>query len=227
MTARVSTVIPVLNDAEALRRCLGALRNCLHSGQNQIIVADGGASAECRAVAIEFCAEYVSSECGRALQMNRGAEIARGEWLWFLHADGVPAAESIAAIWDLDDQTLWGCFRHRIDAPSRWFRVIEAADNLRARVAGLPYGDQGIFVRADVFRSLGGFDSVPLLEDVLLAQRLGELAAPRVLKPILKTDARRWLRKGILSTTLTNWRIMAEFSVLKKSPVELAKLYQK
>lgn len=169
----------------------------------------------------------MSCECGRALQMNRGAEIARGEWLWFLHADGVPAAESIAAICDLDAHTVWGCFRHRIDAPSCWFRVIEAADNLRARVASMPYGDQGIFARAEVFRSLGGFDSVPLLEDVLLARRLGEIAAPRILKPILKTDARRWLRKGILSTTLTNWRIMIEFSVLKKSPAELAKLYQR
>lgn len=227
MTPAISTIIPVLNDAAALRTCLAALRKCAHSEHIQIIVADGGASTECRAFADEFGARYIACERGRARQMNHGAALALGKWLWFLHADCIPDAASLGAILDLDTHAFWGCFKHRIDAPGIALRVIEAADNLRARTVGLPYGDQGIFVQANVFRGLGGYACVPFLEDVLLARRLNEISAPRVLKPILKTDARRWLSRGVVRTTLTNWRIMFAYLALGKTPEELAAWYRK
>jgi len=221
----VSTIIPVLNDNAALRRCVAALRGCTQSDFNQIIIADGGASDECQAIAQEYGAEYVCSECGRGRQMNAGAAVAAGEWLWFLHADCVPAQDAIAAILELDAGTEWGCFRHRIGAANPWLRVIETADNLRARVMRLPYGDQGIFVRADCFRAVGGMQVVPLMEDVMLSKALAERSAPRILKPVLVTDARRWIQHGVLKTMLMNWRMMLEFSVLKRTPEELAKRY--
>ncbi len=217
----------MLDDTVALRRCLTALRECQHSELNEIIVADGGTSDECCSIALEFGARYCRSERGRGRQMNRATELASGEWFWFLHADCVPAPESLNALLMCDPREVWGCFRHRIDARSWMLRVIEAMDNLRARALRMPYGDQGVFVRADSFRSVGGFDVVPLLEDVFLARRLAEVRAPIVLKPVLKSDARRWLRNGIVPTMLTNWRIVFEFSVLKKSPEELAALYYK
>ncbi len=226
-TPAVSTLIPVLNDAPALKRCLTALLACGHSDDNQIIVADGGNSDECRTLCENFGAAWVACPAGRAKQMNRAAEFATGGWLWFLHADCEPARESIDALFDLDARAAWGCFAHQIDAPSPWLRIIESADNFRARMFSLPYGDQGIFVRADVFRDVGKFDEVPLLEDVLIARKLAEYGAPRVLKPILKTDARRWMRDGILRTTLTNWRIMFELCARNKPPIELAALYRR
>ena len=227
MKPAVSTIIPVLNDTLALRRCLNALRACEQSELNQIIVVDGGASPECRATALEFGAAHVSSEPGRGVQMNRGAALATGAWLWFLHADCTASKACVASFLDRETSDVWGCFQHSIDAPSKWLRVIEAADNWRARALRTPYGDQGIFVRADVFRAVGGFEPVRLLEDVLLARRLAEWRAPLVLKPLLTCDARRWLRDGILHTTLTNWRIVFEFACLKKTPDELAALYHK
>lgn len=223
----LSTIVPVLNDDDALRRCLSALQGCARADQNEIIVADGGASDAARSIASEFAASYLRSERGRARQMNNAAKLARGEWLWFLHADCIPAPDSIVALLSLDTRAAWGCFRHRIDAPSALLRIIEGMDTLRAKLASLPYGDQGIFVRRSTFGSIGNYEDIPLLEDVQLARRLARYGAPRVLRPVLRCDARRWLRNGILNTTLTNWGIMARFLTGMRTPEELARVYQR
>jgi rSAM/selenodomain-associated transferase 2 len=221
MSRTVSIIIPVLNDALALQRCLEALpRNCA-----DIIVADGGGDQSVRMLAANTGVNYLSCERGRAVQMNAGARSARGEWLWFLHADCIPAPGSIDAICNLDSSTSWGCFRHRIDAPSILLRIIERADNLRARYAGLPYGDQGIFVRRELFEKVGGYPAVPLLEDLLLARALKRIARPRLLRPVLHCDARRWLQHGIVRNTLNNWRILWKYYVRNESPESLAALY--
>lgn len=222
----ISTIIPVLNDAAALRHCLAALSKCSGAESNQIIVADGGRSAEIESISREFHVTHVSCEPGRATQMNWAVPLAQGEWLWFLHADCIPHRESLKAISELTHDACWGCFKHRIDAPGAAFRLIECADNLRAKLCGLPYGDQGIFVRAKSFRALGGYAAVPLLEDVILAQSLRTLCAPRVLSPLLLSSPRRWLQRGILRTTFTNLRIMAAYLSGWKSPHELAADYK-
>ncbi len=222
----VSIVIPVLNDAEALGRCLAALRADRPSFTVEILVCDGGGDARCAAVAREYGARYLVSAPGRAVQMNAGAELASGEWIWFLHADCVPSAGSVDAIARVDERRGWGCFRHRIDAAGMSLRLIEAADNLRARLMRMPYGDQGIFVRRALFFRVGGFQNVRLLEDVLLAQALVEFGAPRVLHPLLHSDARRWLKHGVLRTTWMNWRVMWMYLVAGQSIDEIAAYYK-
>ena len=137
MTPLVSVIIPVLNDDDALRRCLIALKICSRIDECEVIVADGGSTGSVRNISNSFNSKYVSSDPGRAVQMNRGAAIALGEWLWFLHADCVPHPESLEAITDLDAVSAWGCFRHRIDAPHFGLRMIECADNLRAKLFGM------------------------------------------------------------------------------------------
>src|SRR4051794_24870261 len=135
---QISVIIPVLNDAAALARCLSALK-LAQPASTQIIVIDGGPSDECKRVALEAGAEYLAAPRGRASQMSAGAKLARGEWLWFLHADCIPHPDSLQAI--AQQSTLdpvppprkrgggqgvgWGCFKHRINAPSLALRVIE------------------------------------------------------------------------------------------------------
>jgi rSAM/selenodomain-associated transferase 2 len=215
----------VLNDSLALRRCLDALKT-QRDASVEIIVVDGANDDACRMLSQEYDAAYLKSERGRALQMNAGAAQARGEILWFLHADCTPAVESVKALKELDAKTAWGCFRHRIDAPGISLRLIECADNFRARWLRLPYGDQGMFVRRDAFERAGKFAAVPLLEDVLLARALRRESGPRVLRPVLNSDARRWVERGVLRTTLTNWKIMWLYFFGGRSPEELAQIYR-
>ena len=211
----------MLNDTLALKRCLAALSDDL-AALSETFVVDGGRSSSVEEVCRAAGAAYVPSKPGRAVQMNSGAALARGTWLWFLHADCMPAVGSAQAIAELNsksDQPEWGCFAHRIDAAGLALRIIERTDNLRARWLRLPYGDQGIFVRRAVFEQLGGYADAPILEDLMLARTLKRRGAPRVLSFVLKTDARRWIRDGVMRTTATNWRVLWKFFV-RGAPIE-------
>ena len=207
-TPDISIIIPVLNDAYALQRCLTALRGAPGLDCAETIVVDGGSGDDPQVPARDAGAQFVAAERGRGRQMNAGARVARGKWLWFLHADCVAHPDSLRAILELDSATQWGCFRHRIGARELGYRVIERADNLRARFLRLPYGDQGIFVRRKLFDSLSGYAETPSLEDVMLARALAKRFAPRMLRPMLVCDARRWEQLGVCRTTWRNWRIM-------------------
>ena len=217
----VSIIIPVLNDAPALRVCLAALSN----SNVEIIVADGASDGAIAELCAAHPATYAASAPGRAVQMNAAAKLAHGEWLWFLHADSIPAEGSAAAISALDAGADWGCFCHRIDHAGIALRIIEYTDNLRARM-GLPYGDQGIFVRRALFEQLGGYENVPILEDLLLARTLKQRCSPRVLPNILRSSARRWTLDGIVFTTATNWKILWRFFVRNNSIGEIAAFYR-
>ncbi len=160
--------------------------------------------------------------------MNVGAGAAKGEWLWYLHADCLPADGALEQMLELllkRHRRAWGYYKARIDAPGAALRVIEWGVDLRSRLLSFPYGDQGLFVRHDLMQQLGGFTESPLLEDVDLVRRLGRAGRPiRVRLPLL-IDPRRWRRHGAWRTTAINWRILFDYCVLKKDIHIIARQY--
>ena len=161
--------------------------------------------------------------------MNVGTAAAKGEWLWYLHADCLPAEgalEQMLAMVLKHHRRAWGYYNGRIDAPGAALRVIEWGVNLRSRLLSLPYGDQGLFMHRDSMQHIGGFAESPLLEDVDLVRRLARAGRPiRVRLPLL-IDPRRWLRHGAWRTTAINWRIMFDYCVLKKDIHTIARRYE-
>jgi hypothetical protein len=105
--------------------------------------------------------------------------------------------------------TIAGAFSFRVDAPHRGLRVIERLVAFRSRVLGMPYGDQGIFLRRDVFRRAGGFPDVPFMEDFDLMRRLRALGTVRTVRPAALTSPRRWLALGVLRMTAINQVVIA------------------
>ncbi len=226
----VSVVMPVLNEETVLRRNLPALMRRLarQSHRTEVIVVDGGSSDASWDVARDSGAVVISSPRGRGRQMNVGAAAARGEWLWYLHADCLPADGALDQMLEMvlkHHRRSWGYYKARIDASGAALRVIEWGVNLRSRLLSVPYGDQGLFVRRDLMQELGGFTESPLLEDVDLVRRLARAGRPiRVRLPLL-IDPRRWRRHGAWRTTATNWRIMFDYCVLKKDIHTIARRY--
>jgi len=148
----------------------------------------------------------ITSERGRARQMNAGAGIARGKLLLFLHADTLLPAGFEAVVRQVLalPRTAAGAFRLRIDGPGAALRLIERGVNTRSERLGLPYGDQAIFLRADLSHRLGGYADLPIMEDLDLVQRLCAMGRIRIARTAVLTSARSWLTHGVLRVWLVN-----------------------
>lgn len=171
-------------------------------------------------------AQLLTAPRGRALQMNAGAGVASSDILWFLHADTLPPAQAPALIRGaIVRGAVWGRFDLRLSGPHPAFRVIERFMNLRSALTGIATGDQAIFVRRDVFRMLGGFAPVPLMEDIELSTRLKWVGRPARIRAPAVTSSRRWERGGIGRTVLRMWALRVLYA-LGVSPRRLARWYK-
>ena len=169
---------------------------------------------------------WVTAPRGRAVQMNAGAAVALGEWLIFLHVDSRLAPPWFEAIQRASRaaRVVGGSYRLRLDSHDWRARVIEIGVRLRVRLFGLPYGDQGLFVRRDVFERLGGYRDLPLMEDIDLVRRLRR--AGRLWHDDLpvSTSPRRWERDGWLRRSTQNLSF-ATLYLAGVTPATIARWY--
>lgn len=223
----VSVIIPVRDDdaaLDALLSCLPATPDVEHA------VSHAGVPSE-RQRALRRArpdVRWVDGPPGRGRQLNAGAAVASGRWLWFLHADCMPPVgwvELFTAM-DHDAGIGGGSFAFRLDAAAWQARLLEHAVALRVRLFGLPYGDQGIFVRRAVFDQIGGFADWPLMEDVHFVRRLARATTVRHLTVPLVTSARRWERDGWMRRSTRNVLTLAAYAA-GMSPQRLARRYDR
>lgn len=225
----VSVVVPVLHDSAALTTSLGRLTAQLPGDQGEVLITSG-AALDCDLVALQRAhprVRWVVSPPGRGPQLNAGAALARGRWLVFLHADTRLEdgwVERLRAL-DGDSACVAGCFRFVLDSDAWPARVVEWGVAWRVRLLSLPYGDQALFVRRDLFVREGGFAPLPLMEDVEFVRRL-RAHGHRLERLALAatTSARRWERDGWIRRSGTNMLLMVLYS-LKVSPERLASWY--
>jgi rSAM/selenodomain-associated transferase 2 len=213
----LSVIIPTL-DAEAfLPECLGRL-----SQEDEIIVVDGGSRDRTAAIAEAAGARLIVGPKGRGIQLRTGARAASGDWLLFLHADTRLQPGWRQAVGAHIARTgKPACFRFRLDDPAWQARLIERGTALRARLLGLPYGDQGLLVSRVHYGNAGGYREMPLMEDVDLVRRLGGV---RILPVDAVTSAVRWRRGGWFRRSGRNLALLALYR-LGVSPERLARRY--
>jgi len=203
LSGRVSFVIPVLNEEQLVGPLLRDLRQRYPACG--LIVVDGGSRDQTVAMAMPLCDQLLIGKPGRAGQMNLGGEVARSEYLLFLHADSRPGVSAELLERYLERQPQWGFCRVRLSGKRRFLRVIEWFMNLRSGLTGVATGDQMLFLRRDLFGLTGGFDAIPLMEDVAYSKRLRRRAAPLVIREPVTTSSRRWEEDGLVSTVLRMW----------------------
>ena len=205
---RISVVVPALEEAGGIVTMLERLVP-LRARGHEVILVDGGSQDGTVDIAGPLVDRILTSAPGRARQMNAGAAVARGDLLWFLHADTLAPPEAGAAIQAaLLEGYRWGRFDVRLSGRAAIFRVIERMMNLRSCLTGIATGDQGMFVESSLFEAAGGFPDQPLMEDIELSRQLKRMAGrPACLKPALTTSSRRWERDGVIATVLLMWRL--------------------
>lgn len=220
----ISIIIPVLNEEKNIEKTLIQLNKL--KGDKEVIVVDGGSKDNTKEIAARF-AKVILSEKGRGNQMNKGAEEASGDILWFVHSDSVLTENSIGEIQlAIDEGNIGGGFSIRFyDYNTLFMKYISVTSNLRAKYLGLYFGDQGIFARTDVFKKLGGYPRQEIMEDwdfSLVMKKRGKL---KLLDTPIGTSARRFKSGGQLRTHLLMHKIKLLY-ILGMSTDKLAEIYK-
>ena len=209
----ISAIVPTLNSASGLRRCLESLsKSALVS---EFIVSDGGSRDATQEIAESFGAKILNGASGRGRQLAAGAKAAHEPWLLFIHSDTflapgwedevqqflndgavsereAKASQARAAAWTLQfDDDSWPA------------RLLAAFVALRCRFLGLPYGDQGLLISSKFYNDLGGYSEIPLMEDVELVRKIGRRRLTLLKTPVI-TSAERYRRDGYILRPLRN-----------------------
>lgn len=225
MRAPLSVVIPTLNAEIGLATSLPALMEGLSSGViREVIFSDGGSVDGTKLMAEDSGAVFVTGPASRGGQLRRGAEAAGGEWLLFLHADTVLSPGWSAAVEAHLPSAQPGYGRLQFAGGGFAGRLVAGWANLRSRVFGLPYGDQSLLIPRSLYKQVGGYRDIPLMEDVAMARALrGRLHA---LPYVAMTSAERYQRNGWLRRGSRNlWTLIRFFFGV--SPERLAADYRR
>ena len=226
MSAPLSVIIPVLNGGERFEACLSALLGGVETGLlREVIVVDGGSTDRTLLPAFQSGARVVVGVRGRGRQLACGASKARGDWCLFLHADTVLSPdwpEAVAShIANASDKA--AAFRLAYDADHSKARWLAGRANWRAKTFGLPYGDQGLLISRALYDEVGGFEDMPLMEDVSIVRRIGK--SRLVLLPAkAETSAAKYERDGYRRRAWHNAFLLVRY-LMGASPETLAKAY--
>jgi rSAM/selenodomain-associated transferase 2 len=218
-----SIIIPTLDEGQSIVNCLIALQplrtHC------EIIVVDGGSKDDTIGLAKPLADKSISSEKGRGIQMNAGANIATGEILVFLHADTVLPDNALSQITHaIDNSHQWGRFDVKLSGSHPLLKVVAFFMNWRSRLTGIATGDQVIFVSKPLFESVGQYPVIPLMEDIALCKKLKKISPPACLKAKVISSGRRWEQFGMLRTILLMWNLRMRY-FWGADPQTLAVLY--
>jgi rSAM/selenodomain-associated transferase 2 len=223
-----SIIIPVFHEAERINDLIGHLRQLDPDKSSEIIVIDGAPEKDTLHAIRDDKVIRISSEKGRAKQMNAGASIAKGEILIFLHADTelpTHAFKKIETVIEKRGYTA-GAFDLGIQSNKLMFKVIAFLGSLRSRLNRIPYGDQAIFLRREYFNKIGGYKEIPLMEDVELMRRIKRSGKKIwILYDRVMTSPRRWEKEGAIYCILRNWILQALY-FLGVSPHKLVNFYK-
>ncbi|MEL7038876.1 MAG: TIGR04283 family arsenosugar biosynthesis glycosyltransferase [Cyanobacteria bacterium J06592_8] len=228
--AKISVIIPVLNEERTLADVLSQLKNVPNL---EIIIIDGGSIDNTIEVAHRFGknteveVQIIEAVRGRAHQMNTGAAVATGEILLFLHADTLLPnhfEKWVRQVLD-EPQVIAGAFELKITTSVAGTAWVEQGVKWRSHILQMPYGDQAIFLKEKTFWEIGGFPKLPLMEDFELVRQLRRQGKIAIVPAAVVTSGRRWQKLGVFRTTLINQIIIIAY-LLGVSPQKLADWYR-
>lgn len=219
----LSVIVPTLNEAHSIGQTLDALLSL--QGVAEVIVVDGGSADGTLEVIRGRGVKLIESGRGRGLQMHAGACAARGDALWFVHADTRPSADCAQLIVEAlrDASIVAGNFHVVFDGDRRAARFLTWLYPQLRRL-GLCYGDSAIFVRRDAYEAIGGFRAFPIFEDLDLVRRLRQRGRVAHLAAVVTTSSRRFEGRSF-ALTFARWSLLQMLYWLGVRPDTLGRMY--
>lgn len=197
-TIHFSIIIPCLNEADNLQELLPLLKGLFQGVAHELIVVDGGSTDLSRMICLQNEATFIRATRGRAYQLNAGAQLANGNYFYFLHADTRPPADVLKWLKKAEEKSLpAACFRLTFDDRQPFLRLLGWFT--RFDLNCFRFGDQSLLVAADHFRKVGGYDeSMALMEDNDLVVRLKQQGRFVIFPEAVTSSARKYQQHGAI-----------------------------
>jgi rSAM/selenodomain-associated transferase 2 len=225
---KFSIIVPVLHEGERINELIEYLKRLDSEKIVEMIIVDGALERDTLRAIHSNNVIKISSEKGRAKQMNAGASVAHGEILIFLHADTELPPHALRKINSFMTRKKYvgGAFDLGIKSDKFIFKVIGNFASIRSRLNRIPFGDQSIFIRREYFNRIRGYKEIPLMEDMELMRRIKRSGDKiRIFYDQVMTSPRRWEKEGVVYCTLRDWTLQVLY-FLGISPDKLAKFYK-
>ena len=228
----ISVIIPTYNEEVGIEHTIGSVHRRRDEADFEIIVSDGGSSDATVSLARKH-ARVVCSERGRGWQLNAGAERATGDIFFFLHAHVTLPPGALAIIdQEINEKgydgggfsNVFSMHNHKIKRLGRILNLrIRHNDHARNTIF---FGDNGIFVKRAIFEALGGFKTIPIMEDFDFSKRMREqFRVVRICEPKLVVSPRRHVKAGFIKTRM-QWILIKRLYQMGVSPNALARWYR-
>lgn len=219
----ISLIIPIRSEAPEVAE---RFRPFSIPGETEILIADRGDCPETTGAFERLGARIVSGPGSRGLRLDRAARQARGDVLFFVHADSRPPENALAAIAEtLETGAVAGAFSLAYENQTAVLAWIAWWANLRSRLLGLPFGDQGLFCRREAYAACGGFRDLPVCDDVDIVRKLKRVGRLTVRPEKTVTSPRRYAETGAVRRVLRNWCVLAGYFA-GVSPEKLERWYR-
>jgi rSAM/selenodomain-associated transferase 2 len=199
----ISVIIPVLNESQTIGSCLLRLKEQIE--HHEIVVVDGESDDGTLDIVRTFSdIKWLCSPAGRGSQMNRGAKAAEGDLFLFLHADTSLPPGGLSKIENLMAKKgiVAGSFSLSFEEANSFLRLYALFSRINHLL--FTYGDQGLFMTRRIFELIGGFQEIPIMEDVEIQKRLRKMGRFVKIRQPVVTSARRFLTYGIIKQQALN-----------------------
>ena len=223
MPAPFSIIIPTLNSECELNETLGSLFEGIENNLiRELIISDGGSNDKTKIIANEVGAIFIDGPLSRGLQISKGIDKSKGDWILILHADTSLSLDWSVKLLEKIDKNFAYHFKLKFKSKSLFARILEYWAQIRSKFIGLPYGDQGCLIHRDLLDTLGEFPKIPIMEDVAFADSLKGKIKP--LDILAHTSAEKYHINGWLRQSMINFLILAQYR-FGKDPHKLYRVY--
>jgi rSAM/selenodomain-associated transferase 2 len=220
----ISIIVPIKNESPDVAE---RFRRFLVPRETEILIADCGDCPETSRAFEAIGARTVEGEGSRGRRLDRAARQARGDILYFVHSDSLPPENALSLIaGTLATGAVAGAFSLAYEETTPALSWIAWWANLRSRLLGLPFGDQGLFCRREAYEESGGFRDLPVCDDVDIVRRVKRVGRLVILPEKSVTSPRRYRQNGSLRQVLRNWRVLAGYFT-GVSPEKLERWYNR